>query len=203
MKLLLTVALFFAILANIWAQKIKTAPENDPKLRFAVQEIQPYLGGYEIELIANPERVNQACVENQLARPKWDTEQSYALRRKGNKIWVLSTNTIGAMYGGLDVAEALRTQHPEWLENKDQKPYLVERGLKFNIPLDLRTPSYTDASDAAQANIPEVWKEEFWQEYFDEMARQRMNVMTLWSLHPFPSMDGLTGLNENSTKWGF
>ncbi|WP_373512569.1 hypothetical protein, partial [Persicitalea sp.] len=67
-------------------------------------------------------------------------------------------------------------------------PYLLERGIKFNIPLDLRTPSYTDVNDAAQGNIPEVWKEEFWQEYFDEMARHRMNVMTLWSLHPFPSM---------------
>lgn len=188
MKPLLTVALFFVVLANAWAQKIKITPENDPKLRFAVQEIQPYRGAYEIELIANGERVNEACAKNQLARPKWDTEQSYALRRKGNKIWVLSTNSVGAMYGGLDVAEALRTRHPEWLENKDQKPYLVERGIKFNIPLDLRTPSYTDASDAAQANIPEVWKEEFWQEYLDEMARQRMNVMTLWSLHPFPSL---------------
>ena len=187
MKFLLTVALLGVILANVWAQSVKTVPVNDPKLRFAVQEIQPYLGTYEVELIANPERISEACTENQLAPPTWDTEQSYAIRRKGNRIWVLSSNPVGAMYGGLDVAEALRTQHPEWLENKDQKPYLVERGIKFNIPLDLRTPSYTDASDAAQANIPEVWKEEFWQEYLDEMARQRMNVMTLWSLHPFPS----------------
>ena len=28
----------------------------------------------------------------------------------------------------------------------------------------------------------------FWQAYFDEMAVHRYNVMTWWSLQPFPSM---------------
>ncbi|NBO19341.1 MAG: hypothetical protein EBV03_08980, partial [Proteobacteria bacterium] len=64
-------------------------------------------------------------------------------------------------------------------------PYYAEGA---DIPLDLRTPSYTDPSDAAQANIPEVWQREFWIEYLDAMARDRYNVLSLWSLHPFPSM---------------
>ena len=29
---------------------------------------------------------------------------------------------------------------------------------------------------------------DFWREFLDEMARHRFNVLTLWNLHPFPSM---------------
>ncbi len=170
------------------AQDLVLFPKDDPKLAFAALEIKPYLGTYEVQLIADSVRLARVCAENRLAPPQWTDDQSYGIRRQGNKIWVLAHDAVGAMYGGLDVAEALRTNHPEWLESKDQKPYLLERGIKFNIPLDLRTPSYTDVNDVSQANIPEVWKETFWQEYFDEMARHRMNVMTLWSLHPFPSL---------------
>lgn len=92
------------------------------------------------------------------------------------------------MYGGLDIAEAIRNQPIDAITESDNKPYLERRGIKFNIPLDLRTPSYTDPSDAAQQNIPNVWDKSFWITYLDEMAKNRFNVLSLWSLHPFPSM---------------
>lgn len=118
--------------------------------------------------------------------------QSYAIRvtNNGNQkiIYILAGDKSGAMYGGLDVAEAIRTQTIDSLPDSDNKPYLERRGIKFNIPLDLRTPSYTDPSDAAQQNIPNVWEKSFWIDYFNEMALNRYNVLTLWSLHPFPSM---------------
>jgi len=68
------------------------------------------------------------------------------------------------------------------------RPHIARRGLKFNIPLDIRTPSYQDAGDAAQNNIAEMWNFEFWREYLDTMARDRYNILTLWNPHPFPSM---------------
>ena len=62
------------------------------------------------------------------------------------------------------------------------------RGIKFNIPLDVRTPSYTDVSDAAQANMIEMWNFAFWKDCIDNLAKHRYNFVSLWSLHPFPSM---------------
>jgi hypothetical protein len=76
----------------------------------------------------------------------------------GRLITVLGDDEVGAMYGGLDIAEAIRLGTLESLKDSDNKPHIARRGIKFNIPLDLRTPSYTDCSDAAQANIPEVWE---------------------------------------------
>lgn len=114
--------------------------------------------------------------------------QSYRIERDGAKVRVIGGDATGAMYGGLDIAEAIRTGTFDSLVNSDHKPHIAQRGIKFNLPLDLRTPSYTDSSDAAQANIPEMWTREFWTTFLDTMARQRYNVLSLWSLHPFPSL---------------
>ena len=118
--------------------------------------------------------------------------QSYAIRCKkdGDRTTcvVLAADADGAMYGGLELAEAIRLGTLEELKDSDHAPYIERRGIKFNIPLDLRTPSYSDSSDAFQQNIPEMWSMDFWREFLDELARHRYNVLTLWSLHPFPSL---------------
>jgi hypothetical protein len=92
------------------------------------------------------------------------------------------------MYGGLDLAEAIRLGSIGQVADSDHTPYVERRGIKFNAPLDVRTPSYSDNSDAAQANIPEMWSFDFWQRFIDSMARHRFNVLSLWNLHPFPSL---------------
>jgi hypothetical protein len=118
--------------------------------------------------------------------------QSYSIRvaeEKGHRsIRITGTDPAGVMYGGLDIAEAIRTGTLVEITDSDHTPHIAHRGIKMNTPLDLRTPSYTDPSDAAQANIPEMWSMDFWRETFDEMARHRYNVISLWSLHPFPSI---------------
>ena len=118
--------------------------------------------------------------------------QGYGLRvqNEGGRrvLTVLGADATGAMYGGLDVAEAIRTGTLATLADADRQPHIAQRGIKFNLPLDLRTPSYSDSSDAAQANIPEMWDHDFWTRFLDSMARHRYNVLSLWSLHPFPSL---------------
>jgi hypothetical protein len=117
--------------------------------------------------------------------------QSFALRsvrQPGAIHWVAGGDATGAMYGGLDLAEAVRTGTLDTLPDSDRTPHIAQRGIKFNLPLDLRTPSYSDAADAAQANIPEMWDRDFWTRFLDAMARHRYNVLSLWSLHPFPSL---------------
>ena len=92
------------------------------------------------------------------------------------------------MYGGLDLAEALSLDMDDEIRDIDKSPFIARRGIKFNAPLDARTPSYSDNSDAAQANIAEMWSLDFWREFLDHMARHRYNLLSLWNLHPFPSM---------------
>ncbi len=112
-------------------------------------------------------------------------EQAYNIEVSKNII-VKGGDETGLMYGGLEVAEQLQL-YGEVKNTKDQ-PYIKQRGIKFNIPLDSRTPSYDDTGDAALKNYAEMWNWDFWEAYLDDLAIHRYNVLTLWNPHPFPSM---------------
>jgi hypothetical protein len=117
-------------------------------------------------------------------------EQSYHISINQQKeILITAGDTTGLMYACLELAERIRLNKkvPSSFPINGE-PYIKKRGLKFNIPLDIRTPSYQDAGDAAQHNILEMWNFDFWKQYLDMMARNRYNVLTLWNPNPFPSM---------------
>ncbi len=162
---------------------------NDPSTgqpgKFAVEEIrrEATAKGFTLGNDAKTTRISLTVAKDAKA-----SAQSYRIRREGEKLTVIGADPVGAMYGGLDVAEAIRTGSLDTLKDSDHRPHIAQRGIKFNIPLDLRTPSYSDNCTSAQANIPEMWSLEFWHEFIDRMARDRFNVLTLWSMHPFPSI---------------
>ena len=117
--------------------------------------------------------------------------------QRGKPIFaILSNDHAGQIYGGLELAEQIRTRGVEGVVETKASPYLAMRGTKFNIPLDLRTPSYTDMGDSAQANIETVWDFDFWRAYLDQLARDRYNYVSLWNLHPFPSMVKVPGYED-------
>ncbi len=150
------------------------------------------LGGTRAELqiviSADPEASGRIAAQLSVAPMASDAWQSYSIRTSGSTLAVLAADPVGAMYGGLDMAEAIRLGTLAAVSSSDHAPYVRRRGIKFNIPLDARTPSYSDNSDAAQKNIPEMWSFDFWRSFLDDLARNRFNVLTLWSLHPFPSL---------------
>ena len=92
------------------------------------------------------------------------------------------------MYGAMEVAQSIRIGGTAAVQDLEMTPHLRVRGMKFNAPLDARTPSYSDPSDAAQQNIATMWDASFWRELINRLARDRFNLVTLWSLPPFPSL---------------
>lgn len=117
-------------------------------------------------------------------------EQAYRVTVSDDKrISVMGGDTTGLMYGGLEVAEQIiLSGGMAGVKAAAGSPHVMNRGIKFHPPLDMRTPTYSDYSDTAQNSIPAMWDMEFWKNQIDEMARARLNVLSLWSLNPFPSM---------------
>jgi hypothetical protein len=165
---------------------------GDRCLQGSLEDLPKAAPNVRVVLASSADETKRLAADLGLAAPRAAAPQSYALCRKADgprtTYAVLGADPAGAMYGGLDVAEAIRLGTLAELKDGEHSPYIAKRGIKFNIPLDARTPSYSDAGDAAQQNIPEMWSRDFWHEFLDEMARQRFNVLTLWNLHPFPSM---------------
>lgn len=150
---------------------------QNPQMAFAARELRA----------AFEETGRQDLQVALLIKPDPSTPEAFAIRSVGSdRIAVTGSDASGAMYGGLEVAERLRLGLT--IEDQDQKPFVAKRGVKINIPLDIRTPAFDDSGEAAQRNIQTMWDFEFWREYLDDLARYRYNVVSLWAAHPFPTM---------------
>lgn len=116
--------------------------------------------------------------------------QSFRIQQEADRgVRIVYGDSIGAMYGAIELAEQISLGGGlAAVEEKARKPYILKRGLKFNIPLDARSPSYDDTGTSAHENISAMWEWDFWKEFLDNMIRNRYNVLTLWTNHPFPSM---------------
>lgn len=121
-------------------------------------------------------------------------EQAYCLRTttKPNKsYWVLGGDVNGAMYGGLQISENIKFNQFTGNYNNEESPSILKRGIKLNLPFDIECPTYGKTNmggfegTSYRNAIPHVWDMTFWAEWFDEMARNRYNTVSIWSCHPF------------------
>jgi hypothetical protein len=142
--------------------------------------------------VRNTEESNNFLHDQAIAPLPDLKSQGYTLRKKnypGYTDWYITGVDIkGLIYGGLDISETIQLKGLQALAEVDKEPYIINRGIKFNITLDARTPSYSDNADAARQNIANMWDVDFWHEFLDEMARDHFNMLSLWSLSPFPSL---------------
>lgn len=121
-------------------------------------------------------------------------EQAYGLRtteKPQKSFWALGGDVNGAMYGGFQIAENIKFKQFTGNYNNEESPTILKRGIKLNLPLDKDSHTYETAknvSDSARQAIPHVWDMAFWTSWFDEMARYRYNVVSVWNNHPFTSM---------------
>jgi Divergent InlB B-repeat domain len=120
-------------------------------------------------------------------------EQAYAIRTttQGEAIhWVIGGDATGTMYGGLQLADDLAADGLKGSYDETESPCLLNRGMKLNLPLDRRTPTYVGgwSSESAKKAIPHVWDMSFWKSFIDQQARNRYNTLTVWVHHPFPAL---------------
>ena len=118
-------------------------------------------------------------------------EQAYALRKtgfNGTTYWIFGGDEAGVMYGGLRLAEIIGTGDFHDFSTEQDEPYIKRRGLKFNISLDSRIPSFSDNGTNAYMHREYVWDIDFWKEWLDDLARYRYNFLSLWNRHPFPAL---------------
>lgn len=168
--------LFLGFYGKSYASSASSVREEGPKVQFAKAQIKKMQAKRNVVLPPLHFRLDTEKL----------SDEAYEIKVSVKAIHISGGDTNGLMYGGLAIAEQIEMYRK--VSSVSGQPYLAQRGIKFNIPLDARTPSYDDSGDAAQKNIAEMWKWEFWEEFLDDMAIHRYNVLSLWNPHPFPSM---------------
>jgi hypothetical protein len=179
------------------ANDVKTALEakNLKVEMFPLSSITPaYANNKVVISLATNKKINAILTGQGGTIPISLGEQAYGLRTTSKKgqisYWVLGGDENGAMYGGLQIAENISKDGLSGSYNTEETPFMLNRGMKLNMPLDKRIPTYVGgwSSSSAKKAIPHVWDMSFWKKLIDQQARNRYNVLSVWVHHPFPAL---------------
>ncbi|TVR50212.1 MAG: hypothetical protein EA425_10395 [Puniceicoccaceae bacterium] len=123
-----------------------------------------------------------------------------ALRISGvtpdGKAVVTGGDVAGVARGCLDLRDAVRAEtFPEgWAARGEHRPAFSVRALKINLPwASYRQHASLDQHGETMRNP------DFWERLLDFMAECRLNLLSLWSLHPFYYMVDLPDYPEART----
>lgn len=184
---------------------------NVPQIKFAATDVKTALSSknFTVEMLplsalnakyANKKVVvalaSNSAISNLLkgeggTLPSGLGEQAYGLRttQKGQAtFWVLGGDVDGAMYGTFQIADNISADGFTGTYNNQETPFMLNRGMKLNLPLDKRVPTYVGgwSANSAKKAIPHVWDIDFWKKLIDQQARNRYNMLSVWVHHPFP-----------------
>jgi Putative Ig domain len=141
------------------------------------------------------------------ALPALET-QAYNMQTTGGGTshWVFGGDDRGAMYGGLQLAEELQFEAFTTVQpNTTVSPHVMSRGSKINVAFDYRIPTYDGRNDTATPSIArgieQVWKIDFWKSWLDEQARNRINLLSVWTYNPFPVLVNVPGYENSTIPW--
>lgn len=198
----------------VFAETVGIFSDNSiPQIKFAADDVKTALEskGFKVEmlplsylksdytkmkvvlaLVSNAE-VTKLLLRQGGTIPSGLGEQAYGLRtteKRKLSYWVLGGDSNGAMYGGLQMAENIGADGFSKKYNSQESPFMLNRGMKLNMPLDKRIPTYVGnwKSNSTTKAIPHVWDMTFWTKLIDQQARYRYNVLSVWVHHPFPAL---------------
>ncbi len=110
--------------------------------------------------------------------------EAYAIKIAGKQITITGGDESGILYGSLAIAEDLRNGISlQKLASKSEKPKLAFRAIKYDMPWD--TYRHSLALDLHSETCKDVT---YWKAFLDMMAENRLNVLSLWNLHPYVYM---------------
>ena len=110
--------------------------------------------------------------------------EAFTISSEGKKIRITGGDERGIIYGAYSLAEDIRNGIPlNDCRPKNEKPKLVFRALKHNLPWD----GYRH-SEALHLHYETCRDTTYWEAFLDMMAENRFNTLTLWNLHPYPYM---------------
>ncbi|HWA82511.1 MAG TPA: acetylxylan esterase, partial [Fimbriimonadaceae bacterium] len=124
-------------------------------------------------------RASDVKIEINPAREK----ECFRIEGDGQKVTIIGSDPVGAMYGAFEFAERLR-QHPDqaWSTKFEDSPYLRDRGLNLFLTLPWDYKKNDTDYDVAALTDPNRWwfaNEDYWKTLLDMMARSRLNWLDI------------------------
>ncbi|WP_263705904.1 alpha-glucuronidase family glycosyl hydrolase [Shouchella tritolerans] len=172
-------------------------PDQSPKIQFAISKLKKTLTELDqIWTVALKQDVDthNIIVKNRKGHTRNGVSVKPSLSSEGFQIrhsvlegkstfYILSGDDSGAMYGIFELCEQLQNRGLSNICECTMNPRFSFRALKFNLPWSSYRKNHS--FDIQKETVRDLT---FWRSYLDMMAENRFNVLTLWSMHPFPYM---------------
>ena len=111
-------------------------------------------------------------------------EEGFILKNKNGRIDVLGQDVPGLCYGMDEIVRHVADGYGlSALRERTQAPCFLFRAIKFNLPW-----SCYRSNRSVTLHTKTIRDLAFWDAFLDMMAEHRFNVLTLWSVHPYPYM---------------
>ncbi|WP_066631668.1 hypothetical protein [Labilibacter marinus] len=193
--LLLLSTLFVA--CNSKPEKVRVFIESKHlQTEFAISNAQELFGTDALLRVNNKEESDVIVSVDELHESLNIKEEGFILQKTNDGKWdVKSKDPVGAMYGIFEIAEQL-SFGKKLVELKDKavNPSLKNRFVKFNLPWS----SYR-TGEALSLHEETCRDTVYWKSFLDMMAKNRLNVLSLWNMHPFMDMVKLEKYPEASS----
>lgn len=110
--------------------------------------------------------------------------EGYKIEKKGAQITIRARDESGVRYGLLAFAEQFSIKK-DWnkITSASVNPTFAVRTVKFNLPWE----PYRE-SRSMEYHLSTCRDLKFWESYLNMMFENRLNVLALYSMHPFPYM---------------
>lgn len=111
-------------------------------------------------------------------------KEAYNLTINKKEITIVGGDERGIIYGTLSLVEDIKNGvSPTALQPKSEKAELPFRAIKYDLPWD--TYRHSPALDLHYETCRDL---KYWEKFLDMMVENRLNVLTLWNLHPYTYM---------------
>jgi hypothetical protein len=150
--------------------------------RVVIKPIQEYQSA---NIVAVVQTDISAIKLNPEITPRQLKPEGFQIIRSDKNIIVVGADEKGVMYGILDLAEQLQNNKGQLglVSVKREEPRLGFRAIKFNLPF----MAYRSSISLTQQEYV-IRDPKFWETFLDMMAKNRYNVISLWSMHPYHYM---------------
>jgi hypothetical protein len=169
------IVFFAAIYSNSFCQGVTISyDKNSPQLAYAADKLQHEL----MKFKANSSASIKFSINKNLGN------EAFSIEPNAGEIIISGGDETGVMYGSLSVAEELRNGVPLGkIKAKNEAPKLPFRAIKYDMSWDTYRHSY--ALDLHNETCRDI---NYWKAFLDMMAENRLNVLSLWNLHPYVYM---------------
>ena len=152
--------------------------KNSPQLTYAADKLQHEFMKSKTQLRSNGPASIKLSINKNLG------SEAFSIETNTREIIISGGDETGVIYGSLYVAEELRNGVTLGkIKAKNDSPKLPFRAIKYDMPWDTYRHSY--ALDLHGETCKDI---NYWKAFLDMMAENRLNVLSLWNLHPYVYM---------------